>query len=197
MGGIYIVNPPLTTSPDQDSPSITPHLSSSLLTPAFQSFSTQLLSLLGVPTLTHNTTHPVPLPLPLRLQTHQRLSSLTLRFKAASSLGSLARLSSHLSSIPIPLHVAELVDNAMSNLTASVAAFTQSRWEDSIHHASLAYEDSEKAFFDKSMVGQVYFPDEHRVAVYLPLLGPIGVPLVVGLVRELRGLANWAKGRMR
>ena len=60
-------------------------------------------------------------------------------------------------------------------------------------HAREAYADSEKAFFEKSMVGQVYFPDEHKVAVYLPLLGPIGVPLVVGLVRELKQMFNVLK----
>lgn len=46
------------------------------------------------------------------------------------------------------------------------------------------------------MVGQVYFPDEHKVAVYLPLLGPIGVPLVVGLMKELKRLiAGWKASR--
>ena len=43
------------------------------------------------------------------------------------------------------------------------------------------------------MVGQVYFPDEHKVAVYLPLLGPIGVPLVVGLLKELKRIAAGRK----
>jgi len=36
------------------------------------------------------------------------------------------------------------------------------------------------------MVGQVYFPDEHKVAVYLPLLGPVTVPLVMAALKELK-----------
>jgi GPI-anchor transamidase subunit S len=60
-----------------------------------------------------------------------------------------------------------------------------------LQHARKAWEDSEKAFFEKSMVGQVYFPDEHKVAVYLPLLGPVGVPLLVGLAREVK---RWVGG---
>jgi phosphatidylinositol glycan class S len=44
------------------------------------------------------------------------------------------------------------------------------------------------------MVGQVYFPDEHKVAVYLPLLGPIGVPLVLGLLKEVRRIVVGWKG---
>lgn len=46
------------------------------------------------------------------------------------------------------------------------------------------------------MVGQMYFPDEHRVAVYLPLLGPIGVPLILGLLKEVkRVVAGWKARR--
>ncbi len=33
---------------------------------------------------------------------------------------------------------------------------------------------------------RVYYPDEHKIAVYLPLLGPVGVPLVVALVKEVK-----------
>jgi phosphatidylinositol glycan class S len=59
-------------------------------------------------------------------------------------------------------------------------------------HARIAEEEAERAFFEKSMVGQLYFPDEHKIAVYLPLLGPVGVPLVLGLVNEIK---NWIKRR--
>lgn len=45
------------------------------------------------------------------------------------------------------------------------------------------------------MVGQMYFPDEHKIAVYLPLLGPIGVPLVMGLLREAKNLVVEFKRR--
>ena len=36
------------------------------------------------------------------------------------------------------------------------------------------------------MVGQLYFPPEHKYAVYLPLFGPLTVPLVAALVREYK-----------
>lgn len=56
----------------------------------------------------------------------------------------------------------------------------------------MAEEEAERAFFEKSMVGQVYFPDEHRVAVYMPLLGPMSVPLVMAVVKEVKA---WKKRR--
>lgn len=39
------------------------------------------------------------------------------------------------------------------------------------------------------MVGQVYFPDEHKVAVYLPLLGPVAVPLVMAALKEVKKIS--------
>lgn len=64
--------------------------------------------------------------------------------------------------------------------------------EEGLENARIAEEAAEKAFFEKSMVGQVYFPDEHKIAVYLPLLGPVAVPLVMGVVKEVKA---WRKRR--
>ncbi|KIX00508.1 uncharacterized protein Z518_10648 [Rhinocladiella mackenziei CBS 650.93] len=185
-GGIQILNPPLYPHPSTGAMTIPAHLGKDLLRQPFETFSSQLLSLLGVRSDGSTQT----LPLQLRLDAFQRLSALTLYLKAASSLGSLSRLAQRLSNIPIPRNVAQLVDDTIGNLTASRHAFLESRWDSALAHAKVAFMDSEKAFFDKSMVGQVYFPDEHKVAVYLPLLGPIGVPLLVGLLKEIKRIAS-------
>jgi len=182
-GGITILNPTLITHPETGLQTITAQLSAEELRPAFETFAKQLLSLLGVPA---STCQGHPLPLSLRLQTMKRLSALALYFRASSTLGSLARLAQHLNNIPIPKHVASLVDDTISNLENSARSLRDSEWDKALKHSTKAFEQSEKAFFDKAMVGQVYFPDEHKIAVYSPLLGPIGVPLVVGLVREIK-----------
>jgi GPI-anchor transamidase subunit S len=179
-GAITIHNPPVSPDPINQQPSIPSHLSASDLEPAFEFFSSQLLSLLGV--MEYEGHH----SLPLRLRAHKRFTALALAAKASSGLASLARVANHLQQIPIPKHVAQLVDNSMANLTAFTTTSQDAHWNEAVEHAADAYIDSEKAFFDKSMVGQVYFPDEHKVAVYLPLLGPIGVPLLVGLMREVK-----------
>lgn len=182
-GGITILDPSLATHPETGLQTVVDHLSEEELGPAFETFSKQLLSLLGIPA---STCQGHPLPLSLRLQSKKRLSGLALYFRASSTLGSLARLAEHLSNIPIPKHVASLVDATIANLRESAQSFRDSDWDRALEYSTKAFENSEKAFFDKAMVGQVYFPDEHKIAVYLPLLGPIGVPLVVGLVREIR-----------
>lgn len=197
-GGVTILNPPLHTNELTGLLAVPQHLDLDALRPAFETFTSQLLDLLGLPTThqpqstTTNTTLPHLLPLSMRLQSHTRLQTLHLHLLARSTLTSLAHLSTRLPNIPIPATVSTLVSNTRSHLHLTCSSLNNSDWDTALAHARSAWQDSEKAFFEKTMVGQVYFPDEHKVAVYLPLLGPVGVPLLVALVKEggrfVRGL---------
>jgi len=44
------------------------------------------------------------------------------------------------------------------------------------------------------MLPLLYFPQEHKYAVYTPLFGPVAVPLVVGLLKELK---EWREARKK
>lgn len=156
------------------------HVSSSDLKQPMLTFAGHLLSLLGTPQTGS---------LPLRLSTLARIRSADLLLRASSTLGSLARLSNSLTSISIPSSVADGVSKTMQHLELACASLGGS---EGLEHARIAESEAERAFFEKSMVGQLYFPDEHKIAVYLPLLGPIGVPLVMGLLNELKA---WKKRR--
>ena len=181
-GGVFLLNPPL--SADKSGSSNPSHLSQESLRSAFMTFSHQLLTLLGTPA--------TPSSLPLRLQTLIRVRAATLLLSASSTMGSLARLTESLPSIPIPATVASSVSSTLSHLSATCSHLREGRSAAALASARVAETEAERSFFEKSMVGQVYFPDEHKVAVYLPLLGPIGVPLVVGLLREVkRIIAGW------
>jgi phosphatidylinositol glycan class S len=144
------------------------------LRPAMLIFSNQLMSLLGAPESGS---------LPLRLMTMVRVRSAGLLLKASGTLGSLARLTLALPSISIPQSVAEGVYTTIEHLSKACEGLGG---KEGLENARIAEEAAEKAFFEKSMVGQVYFPDEHKVAVYLPLLGPIGVPLVMVVLKEVK-----------
>ncbi|EGY15594.1 hypothetical protein VD0002_g8019 [Verticillium dahliae] len=143
-------------------------------------FAGHLLSLLGTPQTGS---------LPLRLSTLTRIRSADLLLRASSTLGSLARVSQALPSISIPGSVADGVAKTMRHLELACASLGGL---EGLEHARIAEAEAERAFFEKSMVGQLYFPDEHKVAVYLPLLGPVGVPLIMGLLNELKA---WKKRR--
>ncbi|KAF4983532.1 hypothetical protein FZEAL_1067 [Fusarium zealandicum] len=169
-GSVYLVKLPDTTT----------HVSSETLKQPMLTFNGHLLSLLGTPQSGS---------LPLRLSTLSRIRSADLLLRASSTLGSLARLSLALPSMSIPRSVADGVASTMDHLQQACSSLGGPA---GLLHARIAEEEAERAFFEKSMVGQLYFPDEHKIAVYLPLLGPVGVPLVMGLIKELRG---WVKRR--
>ncbi|SPO06146.1 related to GPI transamidase component S (phosphatidyl inositol glycan class S) [Cephalotrichum gorgonifer] len=156
------------------------HVSPDALKKPLLAFSSHLLSLLGTPEKGS---------LPLRLSALARIRSADLLIRASSTLGALARLSLSLPSISIPGSVADGVAKSLRHLSIACADLASPQ---ALEHARIAEAEAERAFFEKSMVGQLYFPDEHKVAVYMPLLGPVGVPLVTGLVREIR---EWLKRR--
>lgn len=171
-GTVYLLNLPTTQT----------HVASSDLKQPLLTFTTHLLSLLGTPTSGS---------LPLRLSTLSRIRSADLLLRASSTLGSLARLTLALPSISIPQSVADGVSTTIAHLQLACESLGT---PDGLVHAQIAEAAAERAFFEKSMVGQLYFPDEHKIAVYLPLLGPVGVPLLMGLVNEL---AAWRARRKK
>ncbi|PBP26291.1 phosphatidylinositol-glycan biosynthesis class S protein [Diplocarpon rosae] len=152
------------------------------LRPAMLIFANQLMSLLGAPESGS---------LPLRLMTLMRVRSAGLLLKASGTMGSLARLTLALPSISIPRSVADGVYTTIEHLRKACGGLSGT---EGLENARIAEEAAEKAFFEKSMVGQVYFPDEHKVAVYMPLLGPMAVPLVMGAVKEIKA---WSMRRRR
>ena len=176
-GGVVILNPQ-----DANATSSEANLSKESIQPALLTFSHQLLSLLGAPQ--------TPPSLPLQLQTLTRIRAASLLLSASSTMGSLARLTVALPSIAIPETVSSAVDTTLMHLQTTCDALKEGRFKDALDNARIAEIQAEKGFFEKSMVGQVYFPDEHKVAVYLPLLGPVGVPLLMSALKELRRL--WA-----
>lgn len=169
-GTVYLLSLPVTTS----------HVSTETLKQPMLTFAGHLLSLVGTPEGGS---------LPMRLSTLSRIRSADVLLRASSTLGALARLSSALPSISIPRSVADGVAKTIHHLELACANLGSPK---ALEHARIAEEEAERAFFEKSMVGQLYFPEEHKIAVYLPLLGPVGVPLVMGLLNELKA---WRKRR--
>lgn len=179
-GGVKIVNL-------YNSSSVPEHLSKADLDPVVLTLAEQLASLLGLPA--------TPLSLPVRLSSLTRERATELILSASSTLGALSRLTLKLTSIAIPDNVAASVDETLSRLDTACADLREARYEDALRSARVAEQQAEKAFFDPSMVGQVYFPDEHKVAVYVPLLGPMAVPLVMALIKEVKAwIALWRAG---
>ena len=168
-GGIYILNGFNSSNSHE--------LSAKVLEEPMSRFSHQLLSLLGLPA--------TPQSLPLRISSLTRFHTASLILSSSSTLGALARLTKSLPTIAIPESVATSVTSTIDHLHQACAELREGRFAKALDEAREADGESEKAFFEKSMVGQVYFPDEHKVAVYLPLLGPITLPLVFAIIKDI------------
>ena len=183
-GGVTILNPSQSASESMSSPTV---LSKEAIQPALMTFSHQLLSFLGAPE--------TPASLPLQLRTLTRIRAASLLRSASSTMGSLARLTVALPSIAIPETVSGAVDKTLFHLRRSCDSLRNGEFTEALRNARVAEVEAEKGFFEKSMVGQVYFPDEHKVAVYLPLLGPVAVPLIMSALKELKRI--WSSGKAR
>lgn len=168
-GGVQILNPAGNAAQG---------LTQEDLASVMHTFADQLAALLGVP--------PTPASLSLRIASLVRERATTLILSASSTLGALSRLSLKLTSIAIPDSVAKSVDETLHRLDQACGDLQQGRFQSALEHARVAEAEVEKAFFEPSMVGQVYFPEEHKVAVYVPLLGPMAVPLIMSALKELR-----------
>ncbi|KAL8938094.1 MAG: hypothetical protein Q9211_003372 [Gyalolechia sp. 1 TL-2023] len=183
-GGVVILNPPFSARPNETQAA---GLSKEDIRPALLVFSHQLLSFLGAPQSSSS--------IPLQLQTLTRVRAVSLLLSASATMGSLARLTVALPSIAIPETVSRAVDVTLEHLEKTCNALKDGRFATALQNAKIAETAAERGFFEKSMVGQVYFPDEHKVAVYLPLLGPVGVPLIMSALKEIRRI--WTRRRSK
>jgi len=178
-GGVQILN-----LAEGNGGSIPQKLTKEHLELAMQTFSHQLFSLLGL--------SETPASLPLRIATLTRVHTASLIFSASSTLGALARLTQTLPSIAIPDSVLLSVQSTISHLDRACSDLRHGQFQSALEAARVAEAEAEHAFFERSMVGQVYFPDEHKVAVYLPLLGPVAVPLLMAAIKEVKAMRKKA-----
>lgn len=148
------------------------------LLPILETFSQQLLHLLGAPNEPAN-------PL-MRIDALSRISSVRALHSASATLGSLRRLSASLPNIAIPSPVQDAVEDTFLALQQSLEMLKTAQWRNAVVNAGIALTRSENAFFDKMMVQQMFFPEEHRIAIYLPLLGPMAVVLFLGTRRIIQ-----------
>ncbi|BFZ55356.1 GPI transamidase component [Savitreella phatthalungensis] len=63
--------------------------------------------------------------------------------------------------------------------------------------AKIAHVEAERAFFDDKMVSLLYFPDEHKYGVYMPLFGPVFIPLILALVKEAKAFRTQRREKRR
>ncbi|KAG8903955.1 GPI transamidase component [Tulasnella sp. 403] len=176
-GGIVILNP----TPSQPS-----HLDATSLFTPFSYFNTQLRSLLGVPSLPPN----FPQPALTTMSTWHRESLLRYRTientrSSVDTTNSIIKLVDRIKGMPVGKAVRADVNAALDALEQVRKDAQESNSATTLLTSARAFVHSSLAFFNPTMVAMLYFPAEHKYAVYTPLFAPVTVPLAVALVREL------------
>lgn len=172
-GGVHIFNSK-TEIPNGE----TFQFSASQLESIFDIFASQLFELLGVPR--------EPQSPFLRVAAFNRLASLKNLKRSLSNLSALLKISSSLNGISIPESTREHVLASLEFYDKAVESLHKNDFAASVAFSAKSVDNSDKAFFEKEMVQQAYFPSEHKLAVFLPLLGPICSIVFFGLLKYIK-----------
>lgn len=104
---------------------------------------------------------------------HTRLSS------TIGTLASLRRLLAKNSEIVVLPAVGTLVTHSLRALRMSESKLSHGEWEGALRAATEAMQWADRAFFHPTMMAHQYFPQEHKLGVYLPLFFPFVLPVLM------------------
>lgn len=188
-----------------------PHLSADSLGSIFPIFREQLLSLLGVPEIPSGVRSIDDEPFSdwqldalMRLRTRQNVEN------SKDTLTSIVALVKQIENMPVGHDVKGDVQSALDSLSAvrichnramsrplmvwllQAFATSASSLMPALRHSSEALSLASRAFFNPGMLALLYFPAEHKYAVYTPLFASVAAPLIAAVLREI---AAWRKAR--
>ncbi|CDZ98199.1 GPI transamidase complex, GPI17/PIG-S component, involved in glycosylphosphatidylinositol anchor biosynthesis [Phaffia rhodozyma] len=155
------------------------------LRPVLQTQLQTLHTLLSVPPSTH-VRYAVPSGSGItsfQLSTMRRQRAIENVRSAVESLMALERLVIKIGEMRVGKNVRENVANAVGQLEKIVLSTSP---QEIFERSRTALRLSSNAFFNPTMLGLLYFPDEHKYAVYAPLFAPVGVPLIVSVFQAIR-----------
>lgn len=150
----------------------------------FEIFAFQLLKLIGIETDLDSSSLFLKIDEIIRIQTIKNLNNSLKNFK------NLIKLINQLDTIPIPLQSVNEIKESIEFLNNSIENLNNLNWLDAYKYSISALELSNNAFFHKDMVQQAHFPEEHKMAVYSPLLGPFITILTLALLRGIKEIKN-------
>lgn len=100
---------------------------------------------------------------------------------ASSTLQSLIKLLDDIKNIVIGDHVGAEIHKAYENVVEAKKHLLANNIHDAVKFARIAFIAAEKAFNDPSLLELLYFPEEQKYAIYIPLYLPIMIPVVFSI----------------
>ncbi|TEA28530.1 hypothetical protein DBR06_SOUSAS2010166 [Sousa chinensis] len=113
---------------------------------------------------------------------------------ATTTLTSLAQLLGKISNIVIKDDVASEVYRAVAAVQKAAEELASGHLASAFVASQEAVTSSERAFFDPSLLHLLYFPDDQKFAIYIPLFLPMAVPILLSLFKIfLETRKSWKK----
>lgn len=173
-GGVHIFNKDMV---NQDS-----SITETELLPVMEIFSSQLFLLLGMPSQPRSPS--------IKIDSLSRTTTYKNLKQSLENLQALIALTNSLNEISIPELTKFYVLESLQYFEDSVQEAENGNFEQAMKYSSRSLEKSDKAFFEKEMVQQAYFPSEHKLAVFLPLLGPLCSIVGIGTLKTIKDIKN-------
>ncbi|XP_061171873.1 GPI transamidase component PIG-S-like [Saccostrea echinata] len=114
-----------------------------------------------------------------------------------STLQSLTALLEGISNIVIQDDIGQQVENAVTGIKEAQRYLTSGQISRAFTQSRKALASSEKAFFDPSLLELLYFPEDQKFAIYIPLFLPIGLPILGSLFKAYKWIKSKRKQKLK
>uniref|UniRef100_A0A1L8E3R1 Putative gpi transamidase complex n=1 Tax=Nyssomyia neivai TaxID=330878 RepID=A0A1L8E3R1_9DIPT len=115
------------------------------------------------------------------IDVYLRNSAIHLIQSSILTLSSLTKLLQDINYIVINDEVGQAVEDSHRNIVEALVALKKNELNLAVTLAKKAHLASEAAFFDPSLLALLYFPDEQKYAIYIPLFLPVMIPVLMSM----------------
>ncbi|KAF7272786.1 hypothetical protein GWI33_014459 [Rhynchophorus ferrugineus] len=163
-GGIYIANADIQSCKQG---TFRPDINNIIFT-----FEQMLLDLFKVQNITEASVQELK-----QRKTHAMIES------SKKTLKSLAQLLSEINSIVISDEIADKINLAVESIQQAETFSDKGNYDEAMIKGKIAFKNSEEAFGHPSLLALLYFPDDQKYAIYIPLFLPVMIPVVMSLTQ--------------
>ena len=113
-----------------------------------------------------------------------------------SILSSLAHLLRQIPNIVISDLIGTRVETSIQQILSSSKLLKQGNLQEGYSRSREAIKLAETAFFDKSLLELLYFPDDQKYAIYIPYFLPVGLPVILSVKNLIKYIKEKRKTKV-
>jgi len=95
-------------------------------------------------------------------------------------------LNYHVKNMVINEDVANRISNAVQLGNEAFENLERGEFDSALKLSRQSIQDSESAFFDPSLLELLYFPQDQKFAIYVPLFLPVALPILSGALQAFK-----------